>query len=475
MKEIKGIGFYLPYDKESFIPLNSLASLSDIDIAIFSPNLDTTDYSRFGDYSDTGEHEGKKRYNKTSSALIKEHSKHWKKELNSFLHSGGTLYIILSKREDFFIYTGEMDVTGTGRTQLKRHYVVPFSNYDFLPFQKVTYFSASGKTVTPQSPIIADLFQQFKDMFSYETYLESKADAQNLFTTKNKDRVLGALVEVGSGYVIFLPSINFDSSEFVRKDKGTNEEVWTAAALKKGRVFVNCLVEIDKMLRKKMAKTPKPNWINAQVFELPQSKATKTKIESIQNEVDLKNKELERLKNILEEQESLKDLLFETGKALETAVIRGLKILGYSAENYDDGSLELDQIIISPEGHRFIGECEGKDSKDIEVTKFRQLLDGLNADFAKDHVTEKAFGLLFGNPQRLTEPDQRSLDFTAKCKSGAKRENIGLIKTQDLFLVCRVIVENNDVEYAKMCRNAILNQLGQVVKFPAYSTSSKIH
>ena len=82
--------------------------------------------------------------------------------------------------------------------------------------------------------------------------------------------------------------------------------------------------------------------------------------------------------------------MYESGKPLENAVIKALKILGYSAENYDDGKLELDQVIISPEGDRFIGECEGKDNKDIDITKFRQLQDGLNADFEREEVSEKA-------------------------------------------------------------------------------------
>ena len=105
--------------------------------------------------------------------------------------------------------------------------------------------------------------------------------------------------------------------------------------------------------------------------------------------------------------------------------------------------------------------------KDIDVSKFRQLLDGLNADFEKENVEDKAFGLLFGNPQRLTNPQERTLSFTKKCVTGAKRENIGLIKTEDLFRVCRHILENNDKEHAMKCRQSITEQLGQIIEFPA--------
>lgn len=159
-------------------------------------------------------------------------------------------------------------------------------------------------------------------------------------------------------------------------------------------------------------------------------------------------------------------MLFETGKSLENAVTKALKILGYSAEGYDDGRLELDQIIISPEGDRFIGECEGKDNKDIDVSKFRQLQDALNEDFAREEVNEKAYGILFGNPQRVINPLDRMLDFTEKCKRGAEREKIALVKTPDLFNVVKHVLESGDEKFKAECRKAIKEQLGKVIEFP---------
>jgi hypothetical protein len=128
--------------------------------------------------------------------------------------------------------------------------------------------------------------------------------------------------------------------------------------------------------------------------------------------------------------------------------------------------LELDQVITSPEGYRYIGECEGKDSKDIDITKFRQLLESMSADFDREEVKEKAFGILFGNAQRLTDPKDRTLDFTQKCKVGATREKISLIKTVDLFTVTKFLKEKPDESFQKSCRDAIHGGLGGVVKFP---------
>ena len=226
------------------------------------------------------------------------------------------------------------------------------------------------------------------------------------------------------------------------------------------------MLDIDRKLREDSDKTPPPEWIKEKQFQL------KKEIEI--NKVIVKNaeiiskyqKENERLEGELANETTLKDLLFENGKALEVAVINALNILGYKAENYDDGHLEMDQIIISPENYRYIGECEGKDNKDIDVTKFRQLQDALSADFAREEVNEKAFGILFGNPERFVSPENRKLHFTEKCKSGAEREKIALVKTSDLFVVTKYLLENNNETYKKDCRLAIHTQLGKIVVFP---------
>lgn len=469
MKRISNIGIDIPSNGDNYIRLDSNDSLSETDIAIFCPDFGNTAYSTYDRTSFTGndEYEGKKLYNKESSARIIDHTKHWKTEILHFVENGGTIVVVLSKKEDFYIYTGTKTFSGTGRNQKTTNHVTPYSNYDFLPFSTIEFHSASGKSVFPNSNIVADLYRNCKDYLSFQTYIRSDKISNSIFTTKNKDRILGASLKVKNGFVIFIPNISFDLPKFTKHNEKTDKSTWTAEALKIGKIFINSIVELDKVLRKTVEKTPKPNWLQDATFDLKASEKTEELIKKNKSEILKRQKEVERLESVLEEQESLKDLLFETGKPLEQAVIKALKILGYKAENYNDGTLELDQIILSPEGERFIGECEGKDTKDIDVSKFRQLLDGLNADFEKETVQERAFGLLFGNPQRLLNPNERTLSFTQKCITGAKRERIGLIKTSDLFIVCRHIIENNDTDFACKCRKTIVEQLGQLVVFPS--------
>ena len=98
--------------------------------------------------------------------------------------------------------------------------------------------------------------------------------------------------------------------------------------------------------------------------------------------------------------------------------------------------------------------------------KFRQLNDSLYEDFQREEVLEKANGIIFGNPQRLSEPNKRTLTFTEKCINNARREKVGLVLTMDLFKAAKRVADTGDEEYARKCRQAIKEQLGEVVVFP---------
>lgn len=161
-------------------------------------------------------------------------------------------------------------------------------------------------------------------------------------------------------------------------------------------------------------------------------------------------------------------MLYEKGKALENAINRAFRILGYTSENFNDGTLEIDHVIISPEGERFIGECEGKDTSAISIDKFRQLEENIQSDLQREEVEAPAIGILFGNGFRLTKPEDRSEQFTTKCLNSAKRGTI-LIRTPDLYKVAKYLSENKDDEYAKACRDAILAGKGSIVNFPNHA------
>ncbi|MBD2755790.1 hypothetical protein [Spirosoma validum] len=458
METVIGIGFYIPSNENDYISFDSRGSLSDADIVVFNPDFQNTEY-RYD--HENSSFQGKRLYGTDSSFEIKEHSNHWQNEILNALKSGKTIFITLTEKVDFFVHTGQKNTSGTGRNQKVTDIVDSYHNYKFLPSLGFNIVASTGSKIFIYSNLVRNLYECCKDYFEFQAYINSKEEIKyTLFSTKSKDKILGLSTEITNGHLIFIPAINLPDS-FSKED---NE--WTDEAYIWGKRFKQVLSEISKSLKTTKERTPQPEWSHNEDFNLLGSISTKQLIiESRERLLELENN-ISDLEQVLKEQESLKDLLFETGKALEHAVIKALKILGYFAEGYNDGRLELDQIIISPEGERFIGECEGKDNKDVDVSKFRQLLDSLNEDFDREEVSEKADGILFGNPQRLIKPSDRTLDFTDKCKRGAEREKIALIKTYDLFIVSRYVLETNDEAFKLECRLAIKDQLGKVVKFP---------
>ncbi|MDL2224067.1 hypothetical protein LJB92_02000 [Bacteroidales bacterium OttesenSCG-928-M06] len=452
MKEIISVGIQVPSNDIDFYEINNRVALSDADIIVFSPMLSYNHYYEDKDYL------GKTCYNENYSFQLKENFTHWKRELNLAFEKGKTVFIFLSEKKEFYIHTGTRDVSGTGRNQKITNHVTLFDNYKCFPYD-LNIQSVSGKKVYCQSPIFQNFYNVFQKELFHEAFISSDAIKEFHFTTKNRDRCLGTILKFSKGNAVFLPMLDWD-------------KYWTPngnlskAGDEFGKRLISNLVEIDKALRLHTDKTPKPDWLSSENYELEATVKTRKAIQSNFQKIKKIQAENKKLEEVLVEQNSLLDLLFEGGKALENAVIKALQILGYSAENYDDGVLELDQVIISPENDRFVGECEGKENKDIDISKFRQLQDALNEDFQREDVEEKAFGLLFGNPQRILNPTERTLDFTKKCKLGAEREKIGLIKTVDLFTISKYLSENKDDDYKEQCRKAIKEQLGSVIVFP---------
>ncbi len=425
-KKIFTINYEIPGHSDLNLEFSSKKSLMDADIVLFSPEIPYYERITTGE----GQYLGKTCYGENGSFELKADRNHWKTELANALMSGKTVFLLLDRREDFFLDSGTRSYSGTGKNRSKTINVVSGHSYEFLPIDIGTITSAYGSHIVSEgNPLFQPFFEQFKNDLEYRVYLEDLPESISIFTGKDRSKILGAIYGFGAGHLVVLPYLNYGDEKFTEyktNEKGDTEEFWTKKAGIYGNNFIQHLINIDKGLVQGSTKTPAPSWALKKEFSSKEEQKILHEITKHDKQIEkikIKNKKLQ--KQLLEEQ-VLKDLLYEQGKPLEIAVTRALRILGYEAENYNDGELEMDQVILSPEKHRYIGECEGKDKKDINITKFRQLVESLNADFDRDEVEEKAFGILFGNPERLKEPNLRKLDFTAKCKSGAKGRGVGL-------------------------------------------------
>lgn len=447
-RKVLSVEYQIPGFSDDHCDYSSDQSLLDADVIVFQPQRIASD------------EDGKVSFTEAWSFRLQQATEHWKRELSTALEYGKTVFLILGKHQVASIYTGRSEVRGRATI----NFVADYTNYGFLPVELPSMTAKSGTGIVfTGDPVFAIFWKELENCLRYDCYLNEKVQ-RPIFVTKTGERPIGAVFSVKKGHLVSLPLIDYDEDEFTRERKG--KSYWTKEVQKFGNKLIVILLDIDKSLRSESKGTPPPAWVSDPAFVSSQEVEILKAIDDTAGEIEKLKGQEHSLKTDLEKEQRLKNLLFETGKPLEAAVISALRTLGYSAENYNDGELELDQVIISPEGERLIGECEGKDNSAVNIDKFRQLTENIQTDLQREHVKKPATGILFGNGFRLTAPRERSEQFTEKCLSSAKRGTI-LVRTMDLYPAIRYIRETNDETYMKACRDAILAGIGDIVNFPA--------
>ena len=465
MKKIISIGFEMPgYSDDMYKPYTSSQSLLDADIIVFRP-----DFSNY--HSKKENYQGKQSFDQNCSSSIMEDTRHWHSEISTALNEGKTVFVFMNQYEEIFVDTGEREYSGTGRNARVTSMVSRYDNYKFLPLEipKLVPKVGSELNFSGHSAFI-NFWNEFKECLVYESYIDGKVEVP-LFLTKTGNKAVGGLFHVGKGSLVLLPSIK-TSENFTEYDE-EHGECWSEDAVKFGKRLLQMLIDIDNVLRKSIEASPPPNWITKKEYVLGSEISIRKKVESASKNIEKFTQEKNILLNDLQKEIELKNLLFEKGRPLESAVTSSLKVLGYKAENYDDGNLEIDQIIIDPEGQRYVGETEGKDNSAVGIDKFRQLESNIQEDFHQESISDPAIGILFGNGFRNTSLEDRSEQFTNKCIKNAERLNTILIRTSDLFSVVKYIIESSDKEFSKKCRKEILKSRGKIVDFSKISKNKK--
>ena len=465
MKTIFTIATDLPGNAGQQVSFNSDTSLLDSDIVLI--RLDTSEVHDYS--SDT--YQGKPCYEERASFELQKRIAHWKRELRLATESGKTVFILLNERRDVYIDSGQRTHSGTGRNTRTTRIVAPCSNYDILPFDN-EFTPTSGKimVLSDKAAIIRDYWAKFGPLSEYKVVINGTVTSP-LVLSKDKKCVFGALIRFkgSTGSYVLLPDVDFDNQPGLTSEKD-GKAYWTKKAIALGQQFVEALIAIDESLRTQSAHTPVPAWARDRAFDLAAERRINEELLRIEQRKRELQSEEQTLQQRLAEETMLKALLYEQGKPLESAIIRALEILGFSATPLKESDSEFDAVFCSAEG-RFIGEAEGKDNKAINIDKLRQLEMNIHEDFAREGVKEPAKAVLFGNAVRLSHPKNRGDFFTDKCVTAAKRSHCALVCTPDLYEAARYLSENPNQELSAQCRLALLGADGEVVVFPIPSSS----
>jgi hypothetical protein len=457
-RTLLSVGYDIPGRSEFFLPFDSDRSLLDGDVIVFQPTFRQFDaYQTF---------QGKPSFSDDASASVHEHCKRWRHEIKEALKAGKTVFVFLPQLEEVFVHLGHKTFSGTGRNQKVTRIVEGLRNYDALPFDMGTIIPKGGSAIRVVGDLkqLAPYWAKFGSESPYHVYMNGPK-GMPILTATSAEAVVGLIIRSGKGTAILLPPVEYDEEKFTGKDK-KGQEVWTKEALAFGNQLANALLEIDRAMRAESATTPAPDWVAAPQYRLATELALETALKKRDEAIDLLRTERAALETKITAAASLRDLLYETGKPLERAILKALEAIGFTATPFKEDGSEFDAVFVSSEG-RFLGEAEGKNDKAVNIDKLDQLERNIREDFARESTGVYAKGVLFGNAFRLRELDRRPDFFTEKCYAAATRGKVALVRTPDLFFASRYLDEHDDRTFAAACRAAILGDEGTVVTFPA--------
>lgn len=445
MKSIVSVNSHFP-TIENKLSYFSGESLRDYDIAVIDPELPSLQRIFF-----TG---GGSCIDIDSSAELKTAMSHWAEEIRSALHAGKTVFFLLGEIEKDQIATGSQ-LQGKSRN----YSTEALTNYQILPI-RLPIKNSKGRHLKAINSGFQSYLSALGEFTRYSVvFLEKVGDP--IFAAKDGSAV-GAVITIpaATGHLVLIPYLNFQEFD------SQNSTRWSNKAVQLSKAIVGQMFAIDKFLRGRSSGTPAPDWLEKKKFPRAVHYADQ-RISQIQGEIASlearRSEEHDRKKNL----QAFSRLLYENGKSLEAAIEDGLRVLGFTVENFRKGDFEIDHIIVGASGKRMIGESEGKDSSAIDISKFRQLESNINEDFEREEVELPAKGVLFGNGYRLSDPVDRPDEFTAKCMTNAKRLGTALVKTSDLYEAVIYALDNpEDESFRTQCQQAIEGANGALVVFP---------
>lgn len=451
------VGREIPGNAAEYVAFRSDKSLFDADLIVFTPT--------FADYESHEGYGGKPLISEADSPALMQDCAHWRGEIKAAVDAGKIVFVNLVRPAEVYYDTGQRTFSGTGRSRVTTRGVAMANSYDSIPIRLDGLVPRGGTEISPVGDLgaLAVYWNEFGPRSEYEVYFESKG-VEPILGTKKREKVVGALARSkGGGALVLLPPVKWDETALTYT-RGEST-FWRKEGTILGNRLLGALLGASEALRRQGKRTPLPEWATGASYSLPIEEQLRAEASDIDRQMSaLADRRADLQKNI-EDAGELRALLFETGKPLEAAILRALRILGFQAESYRDAESEFDAVFTSTEG-RFLGEAEGKDTRAINIDKMSQLERNLQEDFAREGVTAFAKGVLFGNAFRLQAPGERGDYFTEKCVTAAKRLGVALVRTPDLFYAVRYLSANNDQAYSSACRQAMFAAQGTIVAFP---------
>lgn len=320
-------------------------SLHDYDAIILSTYFVTSNYKC--EYMDYMGHkyrtfQGIKVLDQDDSFIIIREYEKLRRQLQDILNNGKNVFVFLDKNEKRYIYSGETSTSGTGRNAKETNYVKLINENGFLPFE-TEFEDLQGERIQPIGNGECRYFlDSMKECFSYEMII-SKPQGIEFAVIPGTRKVISMYMKYGKGNIVFLPR-PYEVEEYQDNEVGQ----------KKRKELLKKLMELDEKLTITNEKTELPSWVKD--IELFDERKYREKNENIDKRIQ--NLSLQKAKNIkkLEEIETYKYLLTETGINLENIVKKILCELGFELE---ESEINRTDIIGKYKGIPVVFEIKG--------------------------------------------------------------------------------------------------------------------
>lgn len=481
MNKVFSLGCQIPAGTVSHIELDSDHSLLDADIVVLEPSVETIILG-YSLSRQVRRYRGKKSLDENASFEIMSILNHWRGELLGFVRSGGIAFVNLCEIQEVYIDTGEKEYSGTGRNRETTRLVDLISNYQIIPLD-IGAKAAIGTSMKLNNSdhLLEEYWGEFSDESAYKVYLEDKGSIAPIVCTARGERTVGAIYRhKNGGAFVFLPWINFRKEEFFATEekarpRGQVENIvpWSRKAKAWGEKYIKIIQAAANSIKAPIQETATPEWVQDTEFKNHREVDLQSQLVEINQSIETLHDKAHAIQGEIASNSWPKCLLFENGPALEQAVIKSMRLLGFQAEQFASSQSEFD-VVLEYGGLRFIGEIEGRDNKSIDIKKMRQLAMNLKEDLQRDGVSVQARGILFGNAHRLNRPSERPNEcFTRKCLETAKVDRTILIRTCDLFVVANYLSCTEDSTFANACRDSIIKSNGTQVIFPSLESTKR--
>jgi hypothetical protein len=409
--------------------------------------IDTKDLADEYIMASDDQYEGKKVIPRNWSTKIANDFDRVREQIKELLNHGKNVFVIMSRNEDCFVYTGESKTSGTGKNAHTTNYVTEFDVFSFLPIEiQPAMLTGESYCIDCNLPY-STFFNATKSFLYYETTFDAPQEAR-LLTTPNRSKAISAVFKIGKGNLVLLPCCGIE-------DDDEDGEHWFENA----KTYLDALLELNNSLLSNEEEYELPLWSNA--VKMPGEDSAEAEIEKDMAKLKKLEEKIAKDKAHLSSIQCKKRLLTANGTVLEESVKEVLQEIGFTLQKTEKGRSD---VIASYKGIDIVAEIKGVSKSAAE--KHAAQLEKWVAQFIEENDREPKPILIVNGfcDTPLTErkeevfPDQM-------LKYCVARGHVLITTTQ---LLCLYIEIKNDPSCAESRINELLSCIGKYSRYLDY-------